>query len=851
VEGTRSCFSNNYTFDVHLADIFKPLSVGGTVVVARDIFRIPPVHVVSTLPNRVAQAKVPEALQCVIFTGEGITEASVRPIPNGTRVLNIFGATEFFDATLKEVDRATFPKRIQSIGPPLPDVNLYVVDPKSLLLQPVGEPGELIVGGFQVARGYMKRPELTAEKMFEAPWLMGKVNRRVYRTGDLVRRDPDGEFEYLGRAVHQVELRGHRFDLSTVESALCAIDGITEAAVVVKIGGDQDEPQLAAYVSPSSAKELVQLLAKSVPAYMMPNLVVGIDTWPRTSSGKIDRNRLPPPGVAVDGSPAEGEPQPSKNARQRWMFRDPASVDVDRAEDDDDDCLASPSALQPRGGASGGAPCITLQSLADEAPAARFPDSQLEDLEAFVRIQAYRRGVVVLNSPLPTPAEVPPLALLPSPTPRERVEELIALGPIFSRLVDAVACDVCWLYGRLEPLRSVDPWMDRLLGLMDEVYIAGGVGKDIRSEPRLLLLRQDYLPNFDGRYLQVEINTIAVAFAGLTDHVSRLHADALTSFCPGGPGAPLLDNEPGRDFARALANAHHLYCAGAPPGHTNASVCFLVFEGDHLEMDQQHTAAELEMLGVRSFRAHIRRHFELRPAGPGGALYVDGTEVSVIYFHCTYAPDQLKSEEDWANRRIIELSRAVKAPSLPTHLAGCKKVQEILSDTDQLRRFLPEHEALRAASVFARQLDPSSSANAAEVAKAIDCPEKWVLKPQREGGGNNRYGKELVETLRSASEAERAQYTLMEKITSTPYPALMMRGNGSAERKHAVSELGIFAALLAVGDQELLNTVGGAMLRTKDASSNEGGVCAGHGVIDTPLLLPQVTLTAACDQGVG
>lgn len=310
-EGSRCCFSNSYTFDVHVADIFKPLSQGGTVVVCRDIFRIPPVDVVSTLPNKLTRAKVPESLKTIVFTGEGVTRSSVEPVPLSTKVLNIFGATEFFDATACFISRNT--TNLQCIGKPLGDyVHLSVIS-ESRELKQGGEAGELVVGGGQVCRGYVKRPDLDALKFFVAPW----ADERVYRTGDLVRRCGE-EFEYLGRVEHKVELRGQRFDLATVENHLTSSDSISEAAVIVRSPPDAGEPQLVAYVFPSTAVSLAESLASTLPSFMVPDLFVGVDSWPRTSSGKIDRHLL-----AEDGSCSSEAISKTKPVRARWLFRDP------------------------------------------------------------------------------------------------------------------------------------------------------------------------------------------------------------------------------------------------------------------------------------------------------------------------------------------------------------------------------------------------------------------------------------------------------------------------------------------------------------------------------------------------
>eukprot|EP00656_Telonema_subtile_P036184 TRINITY_DN40147_c0_g1_i1.p1 TRINITY_DN40147_c0_g1~~TRINITY_DN40147_c0_g1_i1.p1 ORF type:complete len:295 (-),score=76.73 TRINITY_DN40147_c0_g1_i1:16-900(-) len=244
-ERERWCFSNNYTFDVHIADVYFPLSVGALLVLTIDIFRIAPVDIISTLPNKIAVAKVPSSLEWVRFTGEPVTDTPIRNIPPSVKILNIYGATEFFDATFKQLCSADFcPLQLRTIGAPLPGVQCYVIDPDTLALQPTGEAGELLIGGSQLSRGYIKKPEVNSAKFIQAPWT--DVPCRVYRTGDLVRALPSGEYEYIGRTAHQVELRGERFDLCALEAEICTLSTVTEAVALVQKNAS-DEPELLLY----------------------------------------------------------------------------------------------------------------------------------------------------------------------------------------------------------------------------------------------------------------------------------------------------------------------------------------------------------------------------------------------------------------------------------------------------------------------------------------------------------------------------------------------------------------------------------------------------------------------------
>ena len=241
----------------------------------------------------------------------------------------------------------------------------YVVDgvdeQRSPQLQPVGVWGELWLGGVQVARGYLRRPELTAERFVAHPWPAADPSggRGVaYRTGDRVRWYADGELEFGGRIDLQVKLRGQRLELGEVEHALRAQPRVLEAVVLLRADGGTREPALVAYVSPASAVggdesapvegaapftearpfERVPSLGgarSALPAYMLPSVVVGVDAWPRTSSGKIDRKRLPAPSRALaSDAAAVVAPRTAEEAAARDAFAavlgvDAASVSVE------------------------------------------------------------------------------------------------------------------------------------------------------------------------------------------------------------------------------------------------------------------------------------------------------------------------------------------------------------------------------------------------------------------------------------------------------------------------------------------------------------------------------------------
>jgi acyl carrier protein len=204
-----------------------------------------------------------------------------------------------------------------SIGRPVANVTAYVLD-RAGRLAPLGSPGELYLGGAGVARGYLGRPELTAERFVPDPF--GPSGARLYRTGDLVRFRADGELEFLGRADEQVKLRGYRIELGEIEAALRRQDGVGEAVVVVR-EEEAGEKQLVAYIEGSAEVAGMRAhLQRSLPGYMVPNAIVKLAAFPLTVNGKLDRQALPAPDEAVGAGPGYAAPRTPDEAMLVAIF---------------------------------------------------------------------------------------------------------------------------------------------------------------------------------------------------------------------------------------------------------------------------------------------------------------------------------------------------------------------------------------------------------------------------------------------------------------------------------------------------------------------------------------------------
>jgi amino acid adenylation domain-containing protein/non-ribosomal peptide synthase protein (TIGR01720 family) len=248
-----------------------------------------------------AMGQKPLALRYVIFGGEALEMQSLRPWfdrhgDQKPQLVNMYGITE---TTVHVTYRRLSKDDLGSgsvIGVPLPDLQIYILDSERQPV-PICVPGEMYVGGAGLARGYLRRPELTAER-FVPDHLTGISNSRLYRTGDLARFLPGRDIEYLGRIDDQVKIRGFRIELGEIESVLCQHTAVREATVIAR----EDVPgtkRLVAYLTTSQpAPEVGELrdhLKQKLPEYMVPAAFTFLERLPLSNNGKIDRKALPPP----------------------------------------------------------------------------------------------------------------------------------------------------------------------------------------------------------------------------------------------------------------------------------------------------------------------------------------------------------------------------------------------------------------------------------------------------------------------------------------------------------------------------------------------------------------------------
>ncbi len=395
-------------FDFSVEEIWVPLVAGATIVPGpNDCRRIGPelteflarhrITVFCCVPTllETMENNIP-TLRLLIVGGEACSAELVRRWSRpDLKILNTYGPTE---TTVTASWCELRPGKRVTIGRPLPTYEIYILD-EELRQVPLGEIGEICIGGIGVARGYLNRDELTAEKFVTIPLESdSNVNKRIYRSGDLGRITGDGEIEYLGRIDTQVKIRGYRIELSEIESLILSVSDV-ERAVVSLWEPTEGSPELVAYLTVkrnSSMDEselrtaVYELLRKKLPSYMIPSYLEIVDDIPTLPSGKVDRSSLPAPSRNRFASRRKEVVPPSNPVEEKLarIFAETLGLQTVSVEDDFFEDLGGHSLLAARlVSALRRDPCFSSVNLADiyrfpsvKALARAFPCEETSDI---------------------------------------------------------------------------------------------------------------------------------------------------------------------------------------------------------------------------------------------------------------------------------------------------------------------------------------------------------------------------------------------------------------------------------------------------------------------------------------
>jgi surfactin family lipopeptide synthetase A len=311
------------SFDISVNQIFPTLIFGRTLHIIPDAVKFNSrallryldehqIHLLDAVPsymqailNEIAPERSPNVLRYLLIGGEKLEQRLLHAVFGQlgapVTIVNIYGLTEISDINILGGIRATDLDKPITAGRPLQNNRIYILD-QHMQPQPVGIAGEVCVSGESVSRGYLHRPELTAERFVVCPFEDGQI---MVRTGDLGRWRADGTVEILGRIDHQVKVRGFRIETGEIEAVLAQHPAVNECVVVVRedapAAGGHPDKRLVGYIAPRdgmaapSAEELRRLLGGQLPDYMIPSAFVVLDALPKTPNGKLDRKALPAP----------------------------------------------------------------------------------------------------------------------------------------------------------------------------------------------------------------------------------------------------------------------------------------------------------------------------------------------------------------------------------------------------------------------------------------------------------------------------------------------------------------------------------------------------------------------------
>ena len=421
-----------------------------------------------------------------------------------------------------------------------------------------------------------------------------------------------------------------------------------------------------------------------------------------------------------------------------------------------------------------------------------------------------------------------PFSLSPYSISAADLQEMTELTSYFSELMIRVSQDWAFIAQYLSPISKTDPFLKMLLDLREQ---------EVTQSKQLLVQRNDFFLVKDessnsrqgssSALRQVELNTVSASFPFLITQLARLHQtlseqNILKQIIPNNPLVPVVDA-----FAKAVQD----YCS------TDAVMLMVSQPAESNRFDQLGLEQLLwEKYKIQTLRKTLTEIYESGSLREGH-LIVAGKKVALTYYRAGYTPDDFRTGEALKGRQLIEASSTIQVPDLPMQLAGMKKIQQVLTRPEILSTFVSEGISKRLLNTFAAMhaLDdiietPNGELSASEWASRN--PEKYVLKPQREGGGNNYFGRDITKIMTEMDPEEKDAYVLMEKIDAETHPAILVV-NGYAETLTSVSEIGRYGICFAENGVVESNEDVGYLVRTKAENINEGGVCAGFACLNS------------------
>lgn len=438
-----------------------------------------------------------------------------------------------------------------------------------------------------------------------------------------------------------------------------------------------------------------------------------------------------------------------------------------------------------------------------------------------------------------------PFTLLPICLRRSEFDHALRLGAVLNKLTMAMASDHDFLRHSLRDTAAADKdFTGRLVALLDQSPSSPHrIDFSINRYDFFINASADPNASSNSRGLRlVELNCIAAGGLSACRLLSKLHYDIHTHPASRAAGldmdlSSLVQTDSDGGAADSIAHAHR--CFEDKYAVSNTHVIMIVIPPYQLRCE--HTMVRWrawEDHGIDIIRMTLADIVKYGTVSEDGHLQVigfagiDSFIVSVAYFRTGYMPEDYPTEKEWKGRRLLERSTAACCPSVAMHLVGLKKIQQVIGEDGVLEKFLNEDEAELVRTTLVQQWDAS---NEEAVSRALEDPDEYVLKPQREGGGNNLYREDMKEMLYSLSCEQRGAYTLMQRIHAGVMPNVLVR-DGMWKAMDMHSEMEIFTSLVAVDGKVVRNESIGCSVKSKQVDVDEGGVDSGAGALSSLLL---------------
>ena len=438
-----------------------------------------------------------------------------------------------------------------------------------------------------------------------------------------------------------------------------------------------------------------------------------------------------------------------------------------------------------------------------------------------------------------------PIVLYPSPIPKSLFDKITFYQIAFNKIIDKLSRDQAYLEEILTPLAESDEFIKKNLEISKKA-----AAFEHKQLVQLGIFRNDFMVDKTKKFIyQIEYNTIAVTMGFFSDslqnffnYFSKKYPEVYAKY-HGKEKIKVPTEKPNtiETFANSMIDAIKLTCKDE---YKNTIIVFIVQNGEKNLFDQRSIENELwDKHEVKSVRLTLNEVAQKCTTAENGDISYEGKKISLFYFRACYTEKDYIDEESWKGREMIELSTAIKCPNINTFLTTFKVFQYELTKPDVLKKYLTDELIINDISRFFVKLyyirDMNKDQQKELFTNVTANLDKFVLKPQKEGGGNNIYGDTILTLIPNADVEpgnELLSTLVMEKIEPPEYETLILKDD-EIKTATCVSEFSAYGVVLSDDKSLIENKSVNYLVRTKDHQSSEGGVIVGVSAIDLPCLI--------------